>query len=243
MENINEESQRNCCNKVITNTPTYTENICQKLNIGDNAPEFTANTTFGECKLSDYRGKWLVFFCHPGDHTPVCTTEFISFSNYHSKFKKINCELLALSVDNITSHLSWVYDIYKSTGIQIPFPIIDDKKCKIAKMYNMMGRDDEATIRSVYIICPEGKIRAILEYPASLGRNIGEILRMVEALQESDVNKVATPAGWVPGMPTISLAPKTQSEMLEKVCNTTNYNCVDWFLCFNNKPQNNCNNC
>ena len=107
----------------------------------------------------------------------------------------------------------------------------------------MMGRDDEATIRSVYIICPEGKIRAILEYPASLGRNIGEILRMVEALQESDVNKVATPAGWVPGMPTISLAPKTQSEMLEKVCNTTNYNCVDWFLCFNNKPQNNCNNC
>lgn len=173
----------------------------------------------------------------------MCTTEFISFSNYHSKFKKINCELLALSVDNITSHLSWVYDIYKSTGIQIPFPIIDDKKCKIAKMYNMMGIDDETTIRSVYIICPEGKIRAILEYPASLGRNIGEILRMVEALQESDVNKVATPANWVPGMPTISLAPKTQSEMLEKVYNIANYNCVDWFLCFNNKLQNNYNNC
>ena len=173
----------------------------------------------------------------------MCTTEFISFSNYHSKFKKINCELLALSVDNITSHLSWVYDIYKSTGIQIPFPIIDDKKCKIAKMYNMMGIDDETTIRSVYIICPEGKIRAILEYPASLGRNIGEILRMVEALQESDVNKEATPANWVPGMPTISLAPKTQSEMLEKVYNIANYNCVDWFLCFNNKLQNNYNNC
>lgn len=110
-------------------------------------------------------------------------------------------------------------------------------------MYNMMGKDSETTIRSVYIICPEGKIRAILHYPASLGRNIGEILRMVEALQESDINKVATPAGWIPGMPTLSLAPKTQMEMLEKAVNSASYDCIDWFLCYNKQIPNSYNNC
>ncbi len=236
IENIDENSRYSC------NVPnhckeknTYVYDNKSGLNIGDRAPDFFANTTFGECKLSDYRGKWLVLFCHPGDHTPVCTTEFISFSKYFKEFKKRNCELLGLSIDNMNSHLSWVYDIYKSTGIKIPFPIIDDRHCKIAKMYNMMSKDDETTIRSVYIICPNGNIRAILQYPASLGRNIGEILRMVDALQEADVNKVATPANWIPGNPTISLLPKNQAEMLEKADNMEEYNCLDWYLCFN-KP-------
>lgn len=234
MNDVNDENSRYSCNMHKQyEISTYTNSKESCLNIGDKAPEFSANTTFGECKLSDYKGKWLVFFCHPGDHTPVCTTEFMAFSNYHKEFKKRNCELLGLSVDNMTSHLSWVYDIYKSTGIKIPFPIIEDKHCKIAKMYNMMSTSSEATIRSVYIICPEGKIRAIINYPATTGRNIGEILRLVEALQESDVNKVATPANWLPGSPTISLAPKTQAEMLQKVENTNEYNCIDWFLCFN----------
>ena len=234
MENINDENSRYSCNMPDYKTlPTYSFSTPQCIMVGKKAPDFSANTTFGECKLSDYKGKWLVFFCHPGDNTPVCTTEFISFSKYYPEFKKRNCELLGLSVDNMTSHLSWVYTIYKNTGIQIPFPIIEDKHCKIAKLYNMMDDNDEATIRNVYIICPEGKIRAILQYPATLGRNIGEILRMVEALQEADINKVATPANWIPGMPTISPAPKTQTELLEKMKNTNDYDCVDWFLCFN----------
>lgn len=237
MDNINDENARYSCNlENQCNLDTYNCIKKEGLFIGDKAPDFSANTTFGECKLSDYKGKWLVLFCHPGDHTPVCTTEFISFSKYYPEFKKRNCELLGLSIDNITSHLAWVYDIYKSTGIQIPFPIIDDKKCVIARKYNMIGDNDEATIRSVYIICPEGNIRATLHYPASLGRNIGEILRMVEALQEADISKVATPANWIPGTPTISLSPKTQFEMLEKAENMEQYNCLDWFLCFN-KPQ------
>ena len=178
-------------------------------------------------------GKWVVFFSHPGDHTPVCTTEFISFSKYYPEFKKRNCELLGLSVDSISSHLSWVCDIYRTTGIKIPFPIIGDFDGRIAKMYNMMYKNNVETVRSVYIICPDGNIRAILQYPLTTGRNIGEILRIVEALQETDTNKVATPANWIPGSPTVSFPPKTQAEMLEKFDNLEKYNCVDWYLCFN----------
>ncbi len=235
MDYINDENARYCSNMLDNKNYTYNECNSKCLMIENKAPDFSANTTFGECKLSDYKGKWLVFFCHPGDFTPVCTTEFISFSKYYPEFKKRNCELLGLSVDNMTSHLSWVYDIYKNTGIKVPFPIIDDKHSKIAKLYGMMNNNNESTVRSVYIICPEGKIRAILQYPASLGRNIGEILRMVEALQESDVNKVATPANWIPGMPTISPAPKNQAEMLEKAEHMKEYDCMDWYLCFNKK--------
>lgn len=211
----------------------YTNQNKNCLNIGDTAPTFLANTTFGECNLLDYRGKWLVFFSHPSDFTPTCTTEFISFSKYYPEFKKRNCELLGLSVDNLTSHLAWVCDIYKTTGIQIPFPIIDDKDCKISKMYNMLDKTGESTSRSVYIICPEGIIKAIINYPKTTGRNIGEILRLVEALQESEINKVSTPANWIPGTPTISPAPKTQEEMMKKMEKTSEYDCLDWYLCFN----------
>jgi len=236
MENINDENLRYSCNNPnFKKDNTYNDLKSSGLIIGNKAPDFSANTTFGECQLSDYKGKWLVFFCHPGDHTPVCTTEFISFSKYYSEFKKRNCELLGLSVDNMTSHLSWVYDIYKNTGIKVPFPIIDDKHCKIATLYHMMNNDNEATVRNVYIICPEGKIRAILQYPATTGRNIGEILRIVESLQETDVNKVSTPANWIPGMPTISSIPKNQAEMLEKAEHLNEHNCIDWYLCFNKK--------
>lgn len=233
MNHINDENSRYSCN---TPKTTYINSYDKSgLNLGDKAPMFSANTTFGECTLSDYSGKWLVFFCHPGDNTPVCTTEFISFSNYYKEFKKRNCELLGLSVDNMNSHLSWIYNIYTSTGIEIPFPIIEDKDAKIAKMYNMMDKSGETTARCVYIICPEGKIKAIINYPKSTGRNIGEILRLVEALQETETNNVYTPANWVPKTPTISPPPKTQTEMLSKMKKTEEYDCVDWFLCFN-KP-------
>lgn len=235
MININDENNRYSCNvPKKPENPTYINSYSKNcLNIGDIAPSFSANTTYGECNLLDYRGKWLVFFSHPGDFTPVCTTEFVSLTKYHPEFKKRNCELLGLSVDNMTSHLAWVCDIYKSTGVKISFPIIEDKDAKISKMYNMLDMSGETTSRSVYVICPEGKIKAIINYPKSTGRNIAELLRLVEALQEAEINKVATPANWIPGMPTISPAPKTQAEMMEKLEKNDNYNCVDWFLCFN----------
>lgn len=236
MININNDNKSYNCNYSQVEKTTYINSYNKNcLNIGDIAPSFSANTTYGECNLLDYRGKWLVFFSHPGDFTPVCTTEFISLTKYHPKFKKINCELLGLSIDNMTSHLAWVCDIYKSTGIKISFPIIEDKDAKISKMYNMLDISGETTSRSVYVICPEGKIKAIINYPKTTGRNISELLRLVEALQEAEVNKVATPANWLPGMPTISPSPKTQDEMMQKLEKNHNYNCVDWFLCFN-KP-------
>lgn len=236
MNDSNHENDRYSFNMPVKEKSTYINSYNKScLNIGDEAPIFSANTTFGSCSLKDYSGKWLVFFSHPGDFTPVCTTEFISFTKYHPAFKKRNCELLGLSVDNMTSHLAWVCDIYKTTGIKISFPIIEDKDCKISKMYNMLDKTGEYTSRCVYIICPEGKIKAIINYPKTTGRNIGEILRLVEALQEADVNNIATPANWMPGTPTILPAPKTQDEMLKNLEKDNEINCLDWFLCFN-KP-------
>ena len=212
----------------------YYPNNVNVLRIGDTAPEFSAVTTFGRCNLSDYRGRWLVLFSHPGDFTPVCTTEFMCFAKYYPRFKERNCELLGLSIDNINSHLAWVHDIYKNTGIEIPFPVISDKDATIANMYNMMSPNMSTTytVRDVYIICPQGKIRAILTYPATTGRNIGEILRIVEALQTTDNENVATPANWMPKMPTVAFSPSTYQELVERI--KDNSSCLNWYLCFNN---------
>lgn len=226
----------NNLNENFTYLPNYTNNYSDTLRIGDSAPEFSGKTTFGDCSLSDFRGKWLVFFCHPGDFTPVCTTEFMCFAKYYNRFKEKNCELLGLSLDNINSHLAWIHSIYKNTGIQIPFPIISDKDARIANLYNMMSTTNPSnmTIRSVYIICPNGFIRAILNYPVAIGRNIGEILRIVEALQKSDSENVATPANWMPKMPTLAFPPSTYPELMERLRDNQNFTCADWYLCFNN---------
>lgn len=203
------------------------------LHVGENAPEFSADTTFGPCKMSDYSGKWLVFFSHPGDFTPVCTTEFISFAKYNNEFNKRNCCLLGLSIDSNSSHLAWVYNIYKTTGIQIPFPVIADRDMRIAKMYGMFPHENMTqTVRSVFIIDPNQKIRAILMYPMTNGRYIPEILRLLEALQTTDNDNVATPANWMPGQPVIVPYPKTYDDLLERVKNPMGYNCMDWYLCF-----------
>lgn len=220
-------------------------NKCENTNIGHmmigmNAPNFSADTTFGLCKLSDYTGKWLVFFSHPGDFTPVCTTEFISFARHFSEFTKRNCCLLGLSIDSTPSHLAWLYNIYKCTGMHIPFPIVSDRDMSIAKMYGMLPATQNATqtVRSVFIIDPEQKIRAILQYPLTNGRSIPEILRLIDGLQITDSDKVVTPANWMPNQPVIVPYPKTYDELLERVKNPAGYNCMDWYLCF--KQDANC---
>jgi len=146
-----------------------------------------------------------------GGFTPVCTTEFLAFTQQYDEFKKLNCELLGLSVDSNPSHLAWVYNIYQNTGIEVPFPIIDDGMGKIAMKYGMISpyASDTKTVRNVYIICPEGNIRTILIYPLTTGRNILEILRIVKALQIADEQGVSTPANWVEGMAVIAKPPKT----------------------------------
>jgi alkyl hydroperoxide reductase subunit AhpC len=173
--------------------------------LGSKAPDFKANTTNGPIKLSDYTGKWVVLFSHPGDFTPVCTTEFLCFTKYYDEFKKRNTELIGLSVDSNSSHLAWIYNIFQLTGVEIPFPIIEDRDMSIAKLYGMISEpmSNTSTVRTVFIIDDKQILRTILYYPLTTGRNIPEILRIIEALQTADCNSVAIPANWVPGQPVI----------------------------------------
>lgn len=203
--------------------------------LGSKAPDFKANTTFGPIKLSDYNGKWVVLFSHPGDFTPVCTTEFLCFAKYHNEFKKRNTELIGLSVDSNASHLAWMYNIFTMTGIDIPFPVIDDNDKYVAKLYGMISEQmsNTSTVRSVFIIDDKQVLRTILYYPLTTGRNIPEILRIIEALQTSDKDKVVTPANWFPGMPVIAPSPKTYKELKSKIKNCEKeYAYMDWYLCF-----------
>lgn len=212
-------------------------------NLGEKAPNFKANTTFGPIELSDYAGKWVVLFSHPGDFTPVCTTEFIAFTNLAPEFEKRNTKLLGLSVDSNASHLAWVYNILQITGITIPFPIIEDRDMKIAKQYGMISdaMSSISTVRTVFIIDDKQILRTILYYPLTTGRNIPEILRIVDALQTSDKNKVVTPANWLPGCPVLLPPPKTFKELQERINNCDKeYKCLDWYICF---IEDECNKC
>lgn len=206
--------------------------------IGAKAPDFVAMTTFGDIKLSDYnRGSWVVLFSHPSDFTPVCTTEFMAFAESKPLFDEKNTKLLGLSVDSLHSHLGWVDNIYRNTNIEIPFPVIADSDRKIAKQYGMMSPVSSSTdtVRTVFIIDEQGIVRLILYYPKEIGRNIMEILRIIDALQNYDTYKTPTPANWTPQMPTVLSPPNTYEELKNREENCRHCNCVDWYLCFVNK--------
>lgn len=203
------------------------------VKIGQKAPNFMATTTFGQIQLKDYEGKWLVLFSHPGDFTPVCTTEMIAFTNAHTYFQQMNTELLGLSVDSNSSHLAWVYDIYMRTGIRISFPIIADRNGEIARKYGMISNDisNTETVRNVFIIDNKGIIRVILVYPMNVGRFIPEIIRIVKALQIADVNNASTGANWMPNQPVIVPMPKTFNDLLKRKQEIErNQNGISWYL-------------
>ena len=199
--------------------------------LGDPAPDFEAETTFGKKRLADYKGKWLILFSHPADFTPVCTTEFIAFAQIYDELKKRNTELMGLSVDSTSSHIAWARNIEEKVGVKIPFPIIADLSKDVAMKYGMLhpSQSSTATVRCVFFIDPEGILRAMLYYPLSNGRNMDEIVRMIDAFQTSDKHKVATPANWRPGDEVVVPAPKTQQDAEKRV--TEGYTCVDWYLC------------
>ncbi len=210
------------------------------LKIGMEAPDFEGISTTGEISLSNYKGKWIVFFSHPSDFTPVCTTEIIALAKADTYFKKINTELIGLSVDSINSHLAWLYDIYIKTGIIVNFPIIADLNGVIARKYGMITNDISSTetVRNVFIIDNKGIIRAIFVYPMNVGRYIPEILRTVTALQNADKNKSMAPANWVPGNPMIVPPPKTFKELCERNTNIAkNRNGMSWYLSFKNADE------
>lgn len=196
--------------------------------IGDAAPEFTASTTNGKIKFpDDFVGSWVVFFSHPADFTPVCTTEFVEFQKNMLEFEKINTRLLGLSIGGLTSHLGWFDAISKmSDGVDISFPLIDDLNMKVAKLYGMLqsGASDTHAVRAVFIIDPNGIVRTVLYYPAVLGRNMSEIWRILVGLQTADEFEVALPANWTPGDNVLTPAPTTSAEMRGKDKKNT------WFM-------------
>ncbi len=211
------------------------------ISIGMKAPDFYANTTFGPLRLSDLKGKWVILFSHPGDFTPVCTTEFIAFAEANPQFEVLNAQLLGLSIDSNPSHLAWVNNIYQNTGVEIPFPVIADRVGEIARMYGMIAPDvsTQETVRNVVFIDPQMIIRAILIYPLTNGRNTYEILRLLEALQTTDREKVVTPANWLPGKPVLVPPPKTyeQLQQRQQSPDSLGLNCTDWYLCYKNTNQ------
>ena len=212
------------------------------IKIGQHAPDFTAETTYGSVCLDNYKGKWLVLFSHPGDFTPVCTTEMIAFAQANPYFEKLNTSLLGLSIDSNSSHLAWMYDIYNMTGIILPFPIIADRNGSIARKYGMISNDvsNTETVRNVFIIDDKGIVRVILVYPLNIGRFVPEILRIIQALQTSDCASSPIPANWMPGQPIIQSPPRTFPLLQERLNYIEQNNSgISWYLNFEN-PQQEC---
>lgn len=202
--------------------------------LGDMFPEMEVNTTHGPKKLpDDYKGKWLVLFSHPGDFTPVCTTEFVAFANRKKQFDDLNTELLGLSVDQVFSHIKWTEWIKEKLGVEIPFPVIGDEMGRLSKKMGMIAPEKGTnTVRAVFIIDPEGRIRISIYYPQEIGRQVDEILRALKALQTHEKEKVALPENW-PNNELINdraiIPPAATEEEAEK--RRGKENCYDWWFC------------
>ena len=172
------------------------------LKLGTTAPDFEAETTEGKIRFHDWAGDdWVIFFSHPADFTPVCTTELGLVARLKDKFDKRNAKALAISVDPLDSHLGWIKDIEATQNVKINFPIVADPDQKVAKLYEMIHPEADAklTVRSVFFIDPNKKIRATITYPPATGRNFEEILRVLDGLQLTDSYQVATPGNWKDG--------------------------------------------
>ncbi len=208
--------------------------------LGEKFPEIEVQTTHGKMLLPDnFKGKWFVFFSHPADFTPVCTTEFVAFQKRYDEFQKLNCELIGLSIDQVFSHIKWVEWIKEKLGIEIKFPIVADDTGEVSKKLGLIhpGKGTN-TVRAVFIVDPNGTIRAILYYPQELGRNMDEILRMVKGLQVSDENGVAMPANW-PNNELIKdkvIIPPASDERTAKsrleMAKAGEIECFDWWFCY-----------
>ncbi|MAM71577.1 MAG: peroxidase [Gammaproteobacteria bacterium] len=197
------------------------------LRINDEAPNFTTDSTAGELNFHDWIGdSYVILFSHPKDFTPVCTTEFSAVARLTPEFEKRNTKVMGVSVDSVEEHNKWKKDIESVAGVPANFPIIDDTSLQVSKLYNMLPADaylpdgrtpaDSATVRTVYIIGPDKKIRLMMTYPMSVGRNFAEILRALDAVQVTDGAAIATPADWVPGQDVIVALSLNDEEAKEK---------------------------
>lgn len=214
--------------------------------IGEPAPEFEAETTQGMIHFpGDFKGKWVIFFSHPADFTPVCTTEFMTFASMAGEFKALNCELLGLSIDSTYSHIAWLRTIkekieYKGLkGVEVLFPVISDLTMEVSKTFGMLQPSSSNTqaVRAVFIIDPKAIVRAILYYPLANGRNMQEVKRLLIAMQHSDEYKIATPANWQLGDDVIVPPPGScgaAKERVEKAGADTTV--LDWFITLKKCP-------
>lgn len=188
------------------------------LRLGDTAPDFTADTTEGQINFHDWIGDgWAVLFSHPADFTPVCTTELGETAKLKEQFAKRNCKVIAVSVDSVEDHKAWIGDIDETQGCAVNFPIIGDTDKKVSELYDMLhpGEDDSSTVRSVFLIDPNKKVRMTLTYPKSAGRNFDEILRVIDSIQLTDGYKVATPVNWKDGEDVIIVPSLSDEEAKE----------------------------
>jgi len=210
----------------------HTETVRPRVELNGPAPDFKANTTQGEIQLSTWQpGKWVILFSHPADFTPVCTTEFVEFAKRYDDFEKKNVALIGNSIDSVYSHIAWTRNIEEKFGVQIKFPVIADLDQKVAQLYGMVHTPASATatVRCVYFIDPNRIVRAMIYYPLNVGRNFDEIMRVVDALQFADKNKLACPANWKPGDDAIVPAPMTAKGAAERVQDKS-VKVTDWYL-------------
>jgi len=208
--------------------------------IGDKAPEFKAVTTQGPINFpADYSGNWVIFFSHPADFTPVCTSEFMTFASMEKKFEEAGCKLVGLSVDGLYSHIAWLRTIkekieYKGMkNVEVNFPLIEDISMEVANKYGMLqpGESSTKAVRAVFFIDPKGVIRAVIYYPLSMGRNFEELYRALIAMKTADAFSVATPADWEPGDDVIVPPAGSCGVAKDRMEGKEEMKCYDWFFC------------
>jgi peroxiredoxin (alkyl hydroperoxide reductase subunit C) len=204
-----------------TNVASETHSHARSMpRIGDKAPDFTAVTTHGEIRFSEWgSGKWTLLFSHPADFTPVCSTELTELAKRNGEFESRNFKLIGLSIDSIHSHLAWVQNLAKILDTKLPYPLIADTDKQVAEAYGMIhsGESSTVTVRALFFIDPQRTIRAIIYYPLNVGRSVDEILRVVDALQTADGNGVACPVNWKKGDKVIVPPPKTEKDVAARL--------------------------
>ena len=191
--------------------------------IGDKAPDFTTMTTQGEVNFHKWaEGKWVLLFSHPADFTPVCSTELTEFGRRVEEFNKRGVKMVAISVDSIHSHLAWVQNLKQILDVALPFPIIADSTRLVSELYGMIhpGESATVTVRALLAIDPKGVVRALIYYPLNVGRNVDEVIRLIDALQTADSKAVACPVNWKPGDKVIVPPPKTEKEVADRLAMT-----------------------
>ncbi len=211
-----------------TPQPNPQPNLLPRLN--EPAPQFSAPSTMGDIRLSDFKGKWVVLFSHPADFTPVCSTELLAFAREQEAFAALDTQLIGLSMDSVYAHIEWLRNLERNFSVRIGYPVIADASARVASLYGMIhpGASSTATVRAVFVIDPQQVLRAMIYYPMTVGRSVAEIKRLVQALRTNADKGLATPEAWQPGQPCIVPPPSTAADADRRV--QSNYQVTDWYF-------------